>query len=94
MDLDMRVDGLFSDDENILDRLPDPAENKKVIFIINKVDTLKDKRQLLPVMEKANKLYPFDEVVPMCALRQNDLDQKVSLSRADGHRSEYDLLRK
>ena len=63
------------DDENILKRLPDPEKGKKVIFVINKADKVKDKRLLLPVMEKAAELYPFNEIVPMCALKQNEVDK-------------------
>ena len=64
-----------SDDENIRKRLPHPDEGKKVIFIINKADKVKEKRLLLPMIEKAQKFYPFDEIVPMCALKQKDLDR-------------------
>ena len=60
-------------DENIHDRLPHPSEGKKVILVINKVDKVKDKRMLLPLIEKAYKFYPFDEVIPICALKDADI---------------------
>ena len=64
----------FNDeDKNIRHRLPDPAEGKKVILVINKVDKVKEKGLLLPLIEKANEFYPFSDVVPMCALKQKDL---------------------
>jgi len=63
------------DDKNIFARLPDPKKGKKVIFVINKADKVKDKRLLLPIMEKASKLYPFSEIVPMCALDEGDVDR-------------------
>lgn len=62
------------DDNNILTRLPDPKKDKKCIFVINKVDKVKDKKALLPLIEKASKIYPFDEIVPICALKQKNLD--------------------
>lgn len=66
----------FNDeDKNIRHRLPDPAEGKKVILVINKVDKVKEKELLLPLIEKANEFYPFSDVVPMCALKQKDLDR-------------------
>jgi GTP-binding protein Era len=63
------------EDENILERLPRPEEGKKVIFIINKADKVKDKKLLLPIMDKAQKIYPFNEIIPLCALHQPDLDR-------------------
>ena len=66
-------------DENILERLPDPKKGKKVILVLNKIDKLKEKRLLLPIMKKAMEAYPFDEVVPVCALRQDDLDRLLKI---------------
>ena len=65
---------LDDSDENILSRLPDQKEDKKVILVINKVDKVKNKKLLLPLMEKALERYPFDEIVPICALKQKDVD--------------------
>jgi GTP-binding protein Era len=71
-----------SADENILDRLPDPKKGKKVILVINKVDKIKEKRLLLPIIKKAPELYPFDEIVPICALKQGDLDKLLKIIRS------------
>ncbi len=68
-----------ADDKNILARLPDPKKDKKVIFIINKADKVKDKKLLLPIMQKAREAYPFDEIIPMCALKQADLDKLLGI---------------
>ena len=72
---------LDSEDMDIISRLPDLKEDKTVIFIINKVDRVKDKSLLLPIIERAQKVYPFDEIIPMCALRQNDLDRLMKTIR-------------
>ncbi|MEA3489992.1 MAG: GTPase Era [Candidatus Omnitrophota bacterium] len=71
-----------ADDKNILNRLPDPKKNKKVFFVINKVDKIKDKGKLLPIIEKAGELYPFDEIVPLCALKEDDLDMLLELIKS------------
>ena len=63
------------EDKNIRHRLPEASEGKKVILVINKVDKLKDKKLLLPLMEKARDFYPFAEVVPICALKEKDLER-------------------
>lgn len=67
------------DDENILARLPNPKNDKKVLFVINKVDKVRDKKQLLPIMDKASKIYPFDELVPICALKEEDLTRLLEI---------------
>jgi GTPase len=41
-----------------------------VILIINKVDHLKDKKQLLPLMQERSGLMEFAEIIPMSALRE------------------------
>jgi GTP-binding protein Era len=74
---------VFNDeDKNIRHRLPDPAEGKKVILVINKVDKVKEKGLLLPLIEKANEFYPFSDVVPMCALKQKDLDRLLKVIKS------------
>jgi GTP-binding protein Era len=42
-----------------------------VILVINKVDQVKDKAKLLPVMERAMRVLPFAAVVPLSALRND-----------------------
>ena len=70
------------EDKNILNRLPEPKEDKKVFLVINKTDRVKDKKLLLPLMEKAHEFYPFDEIVPLCALKQADLDDLLELVKS------------
>ena len=69
-------------DRNIIERLPSPKGGKKVILVINKVDLVKDKRRLLPVIEEAGELYPFDEVAPVCALKEGDLERLLGLVKS------------
>ncbi len=47
-----------------------------VILVINKVDTLKDKPKLLPLIAESRELHPFLEIVPLSALR-DDLDDSL-----------------
>jgi GTPase len=69
-------------DENIRDRLPHPKEGKKVIFVINKVDRVKDKKILLPMIEKAMNFYPFNEVVPVCALKDDHVKKLLDIVKS------------
>ncbi|MDP8299675.1 MAG: GTPase Era [Candidatus Tantalella remota] len=69
------------DDDNIVKRLPRPEEGKKVILVINKVDRVKDKKILLPLIEKALEIYPFDEIVPISALKPAHLVKLMDVVR-------------
>ncbi len=69
------------EDDNIVKRLPRPEEGKKVILVINKVDRVKDKKILLPLIEKALEFYPFDEIVPICALKPDHLTKLMDVIR-------------
>jgi len=42
-------------------------------LLINKIDTIR-KTELLPIIEKYNLLYPFDEIIPVSAVRGDGLD--------------------
>lgn len=70
------------DDMSIIERLPAPREKKKVILVINKVDTVKNKQTLLPIMEKALTLYPFAEIVPVSALDDKDLAKLLDIIKS------------
>lgn len=45
-----------------------------VILVINKVDTLEDKKTLLPLIEARTQLMNFAEIIPVSALRGANLD--------------------
>ncbi|MDD5488416.1 MAG: GTPase Era [Candidatus Omnitrophica bacterium] len=66
-----------SDDMRIVEKLPDAGTGKKVLMVINKVDKVRDKKLLLPLIDKATGIYPFAEIVPMCALKDKDLGHLV-----------------
>jgi GTP-binding protein Era len=46
----------------------------RAFLILNKVDTIRDKARLLPIIEGYRKLYDFAEVIPISALRRDGLD--------------------
>lgn len=45
-----------------------------VILIINKIDTLERKEQLLEYIDTYRKIYDFAEIIPACALRGQGMD--------------------
>jgi GTPase len=45
-----------------------------VFLLLNKIDLLKDKKQLLPLIERYQSLHSFKEVIPLSALKKDGLD--------------------
>jgi GTP-binding protein Era len=54
---------------------------KPVVLVINKVDKLKNKTALLPLLARAGKAFAFADVVPLSALRSDNLDALVKVLR-------------
>ncbi len=46
----------------------------KAFLILNKIDLIREKSKLLPIIEEYRKLYDFAEVFPISALKRNGLD--------------------
>ena len=61
--------GFGKEDDYVFSLLPPPDAQKKipVSLLINKIDRI-DKRELLPMIQKAASLYPFQEIIPISAL--------------------------
>lgn len=51
----------------------------KAFLVLNKVDLIREKSKLLPLIEQYRKLYDFREVVPISALKRNGLDMLLDL---------------
>lgn len=59
-------------EEHILDILEDIK--KPVLLTINKVDTLKNKDEVLSIISKYSQRRDFAKIIPVCALRGNNTD--------------------
>jgi GTP-binding protein Era len=59
-------------DEFALDLLK--KTGTKAFLLLNKVDLIREKPKLLPIIEEYRKLYDFAEVIPLSALKRNGLD--------------------
>lgn len=60
------------DDEAVLEKIS--AENVPAILVINKVDKLSDKAELLPLIQKFTEKYNFAHIIPISARRKENLD--------------------
>ncbi len=60
-------------DEHVLSKLQ--SNSAPVILAINKLDTLANKNDLLPYIEMVSAKFPFQAIVPISALRNQQLEQ-------------------
>jgi len=70
-----------AEDEQALALLQDVKT--PALLLLNKIDCFRDKSQLLPLIERCQKLGEFEEFIPISALRGDGLDrlQKTILAR-------------
>jgi GTP-binding protein Era len=61
------------EDEVVLSRLQDIKV--PVLLVVNKIDKLADKNELLPFIEKLTAMRQFDAVIPVSALHAENIDQ-------------------
>ncbi len=59
-------------DEELIQMIP---PGLPTVLAVNKVDRLRDKARLLPLLEKMNELHPFAATVPISALRRDGVDR-------------------
>jgi len=57
----------------------------RVVLVINKIDRLKQKSLLLPLLARAQKAFDFASIVPISALRKDNLRALVSAIREHLH---------
>ncbi|MCS7199912.1 MAG: GTPase Era [Caldimicrobium sp.] len=60
------------EEEGILELIQ--RASKPTILVLNKIDLVRDKRELLPIIEHFSKLYPFQAIIPVSALERDGLD--------------------
>ena len=61
-------------DEFVLEKIKEEKEDRKVFLVINKIDRIK-KEELINIINEYNKLYPFDEIIPISAQKGKNIDE-------------------
>ncbi len=64
------------DDAHVLDLVK--KSGTPVFLLLNKIDLLADKRNLLPLIVELQRLHNFQEVVPISALKKKGLDELLT----------------
>lgn len=73
---------LGSGDLYVIDKLKEL--NKPVILVINKIDRL-PKENILPKIEEYSKLYNFTEIIPISALKKDNIDRLIGILKSYMH---------
>lgn len=60
------------DDEHVLQKII--SADVPAILVINKIDKLKDKKLILPLIEKFHAKFHFAHIIPMSVLRKENID--------------------
>jgi GTPase len=63
-----------AEDELVLEKIKSAGTSVPVILAINKIDEIKDKRVLLPFIEKVQALYIFKKIIPISVIRRDNID--------------------
>lgn len=63
------------DDELVLEKLKEAQPKAPVILVINKVDKIKDKKELLPLIDEFQSKYHFAQIIPIAAIKSDNVDR-------------------
>ncbi len=66
---------IWGADADILNRLGETPE----VLVINKIDQLRRKEDILPAIERISSEYNFQSIVPVSALKQSNVDRLVDV---------------
>lgn len=64
--------GFGRGDEFVLNRIKD--KGVPIFLLLNKIDQVKNKEELLEIISKLKDIYDFAEIIPISALRKNNTD--------------------
>lgn len=77
------VEPHLPDENNLKDVLKPIIEyDCPVILVINKIDSLKDKSELLIIIEAYHRLYEFNEIIPISALKDENVQRLLNCTAA------------
>jgi len=73
----INADGFKDDDLHVLNAISDT--NLPIVLLINKLDRLKSVNNLLPLIEEASKQAKFAEIIPVSALKGDNVEHAVDV---------------
>ena len=76
----IEASGWIPDDDHILARIG--AENVPVVLVLNKIDRIKHRESMLPMLDDTARRYDFAATVPVCARTGENLNRLRSVVEA------------
>ena len=73
--------GFGRGDEFVLNRIKD--KNIPIYLLLNKVDLVKNKEKLLEQIEHIKSLYDFKEIIPISAMKKDNIDDLIKCLKKD-----------
>lgn len=64
------------------DILPLLPRDRPVLLVVNKIDRLAERKELLPFLDKVSKEFAFADIVPVCAERGDNVDELLKAASA------------
>lgn len=65
----------FGEDQAVLELIQKQASQKPVILVVNKIDCLQKKSDVLPIIDELQKKMAFTAIVPISALKKDNLKE-------------------
>ena len=56
--------------------------DRPVLLVVNKIDRMAERKDLLPFLDRVNKEFPFTDIVPVCAERGDNIDELLKAASA------------
>ncbi len=78
--------GFGKGDQFILDRIKD--KGLPIFLLLNKIDLVKDKSKLLQDISKLKELYDFKEIIPISAMKKDNIDTLINCIKNNLNESE------
>ena len=78
--------GFGKGDQFILDRIKD--KGLPIFLLLNKIDLVKDKSKLLKDISKLKELYDFKEIIPISAMKKDNIDTLINCIKNNLNESE------
>lgn len=77
----------YQDDEMVLNKLKNATA--PVVLVINKIDQVAEKDELLPFITRMNSLMEFKDIVPVSAVQGTNVEELRKLARSSLDKSEF-----
>ncbi|MFI3245649.1 MAG: GTPase Era [Ferrimonas sp.] len=69
------------DDQMVLNKIKRGANERKTVLVVNKIDQVKDKQELMEHLQWLQQQFPFDAIMPMSASKGGDPEPLIRMAQ-------------